>query len=551
MRRIYSIRWQLPLSYAAIACLAAVALGAVLLAILRDYYAQREHDYLRSNADAFAGLLWPVMGDDGQEVNRLGQQLENVAFFANIRIRVLDTGYNVLFDTGEVHQIRLLEFNELDQAEGDPERAEGRSTMVSVRPLNNNDEPENVAGDNNIVPRDILVELPRSGKYIDRVKGEIAVPLPAADFGGGEPEDPTVRALNMWTASRSFYGFELGASMEVDRTLRSDQQVQRPVLSPDGQVLGYIEVSDGPAYGTVIVEGVAHGWVLSGVIAVLLAALVGWFASHRLSAPLLALKAVTVRMAEGDLSARADLDTRRDELGVLAHSFNVMAARIEQTVVTLTRFVADAAHELHTPITALRTNLELASSGDNPVSIARAQHQVLRLAALTDDLLDLSRIEAHTDSAELEPVALIPLLRATSEVYASQAEQAGVDYALDLPAKLPVVPGNPHQLQRLVDNLLENAIKFTPEGGRVAVSVQAGNGCVVLQVSDTGIGIPSEDLPQLFGRFRRGRNAQSYSGSGLGLAIVQAIVDGHGGTVEATSSEEGTCMTVRLPALKG
>ena len=144
---------------------------------------------------------------------------------------------------------------------------------------------------------------------------------------------------------------------------------------------GYVELSEGPAIGREILTSVAWGWAGSSAVAVLIAAGVGWLISRRLSIPLLALTGATSRMAEGELSTRAQV-VRKDELGQLATSFNEMAARVENTVVTLRRFVADAAHELHTPLTALRTNLDLmvrdGESTDRRGLVERAQVEHIR-----------------------------------------------------------------------------------------------------------------------------------------------------------------------------
>jgi signal transduction histidine kinase len=272
--------------------------------------------------------------------------------------------------------------------------------------------------------------------------------------------------------------------------------------------------------------------------------------SRRISAPLLALTQVATQMTVGDLSARADV-TREDEFGTLAHTFNEMAQQVEETVVTLRRFVADAAHELHTPLTALRTNLELAANekgeADRHTFIDHAQTQVERLAALTGSLLELSRLEAGTMKDEYASLDLVALVQETSEPYASQAEQAGLSFWLNLPAEAVTLWGDEARLGLALGNLLDNALKFTPDGGTVSVSVHQQNGWAELQVENTGIGIPVEDLPHLFSRFHRGCNAAAYPGSGLGLAIVKAIVEGHGGQVMVENTAQGARFSLRLP----
>jgi signal transduction histidine kinase len=331
----------------------------------------------------------------------------------------------------------------------------------------------------------------------------------------------------------------------------SSQVVRVPILGSADQLLGYVELSHGPAYAREIVQDVGWGLGIASMVAVALAAVVGWAISRRISAPLVSLTRVTAAMAEGDLTARADV-SRTDELGTLARSFNQMADQVEQIVTTLRRFVSDAAHEIHTPLTALRTNLELARQGAGPEAdeyVVQAQAQAARLEALTGGLLDLSRLESPTQAPKLVPVSLLPLLNELGELHASQAEQAGLAFEWSLPETPVSVLGEEAPLKAALSNLLDNAVKFTPESGRVRMGCQQEGGTAVLWVEDTGIGLAEADLPHLFERFYRGRNAAGYSGSGLGLAIVKAIVESHGGQVQVERMGQGTKFTVRIPAI--
>jgi len=269
---------------------------------------------------------------------------------------------------------------------------------------------------------------------------------------------------------------------------------------------------------------------------------VGWFISRRISAPIVALTVVTARMAQGQLSSRAEVQSR-DELGKLARQFNEMADQVEITVATLRRFVSDAAHELRTPLTALRTNLDLALREMNETQrtafVERAQAQVTKLEDLNTNLLDLSRLEANGRGAKAASVDWAEVLRQRIEIYASQAEQAGISFESHIPSSPLAVQADGEQILRAMDNLVDNACKFTPTGGKVQVLLTEKDGGAVFSITDGGIGIPEEDLPQLFHRFHRGRNTTAYPGSGLGLAIVRAIVSVHGGRVDVQSAGEG------------
>jgi signal transduction histidine kinase len=241
----------------------------------------------------------------------------------------------------------------------------------------------------------------------------------------------------------------------------------------------------------------------------------------------------------------------RLEAGRLARSFNEMAGQIEATIVALRRFVSDAAHQLHTPLTALHTNLELATDGASDdrqaAYLERAQGQVARLERLADELLQLSRIEAGVHGGDRRPVDLAALVRELAEAQAARADQVGLSFTLDVPDGAVMVAGYEEQLAGVLENLADNALKFTPAGGSVIVKLRATSGWAELSVTDTGVGIPMEDLPQLFSRFHRGRNAAAYPGSGLGLAIVKAVAEHHGGCVSAANTGHGARFSVRLP----
>lgn len=293
-------------------------------------------------------------------------------------------------------------------------------------------------------------------------------------------------------------------------------------------------------------------WLVAGVAAVLLAGVVGWLVSRRLTRPLLAITAASDSMAHGDLAVRTEVE-RADEIGVLAGSFNAMADKTQHTVSALRRFVADAAHELGTPLTALETDLELAQRQNDEKErtrlIDRAMHQAERIDQLSTNLLLLSRLDTGTVPAPMRPTDLVSLIRQVTDSVASRAEQAGIDLAVDLPEGELRVLGHAEGLQTALDNLVDNAIKFTPVGGSVRIGAEAQDRTAVLWVRDTGIGVPATDMEDLFSRFHRGRNASAYPGNGLGLAIVKATMDIHSGTVAVESSPQGSRFELRIPLI--
>jgi signal transduction histidine kinase len=225
-----------------------------------------------------------------------------------------------------------------------------------------------------------------------------------------QPNDSTGLIYRSVQISGSPFGFDLSAG-EAFKGARSNLVITELLSDPQSGVQrGFVQISDGPAYGIDILKSVAWGWALASVIAVLLAAVIGWFVSRRISAPVLALTGATGRMAQGGLSSRADV-RGRDETAQLARSFNEVADQVETTVITLRRFVSDAAHELHTPLTALRTNLDLALDEQDFARrtsfVERAQAMVKRVEELNGNLLDLSRLEAKGPVTEKAIIDLV------------------------------------------------------------------------------------------------------------------------------------------------
>ncbi len=312
----------------------------------------------------------------------------------------------------------------------------------------------------------------------------------------------------------------------------------------------YVKLSEGPASGRDALVSAVLAWILAAALAVGLAALAGYLVAARIARPVVALTEASDKMAGGDLGARAPV-AGGDEVGRLGESFNGMAARVQTTVTSLRRFVADAAHEIGTPLTALQADLELAqrkATGDDERRLVdRALVQTGRLASLSDNLLQLSRLEAGEPAGEPQSSDLAVVAHELADGVASRAEQAGVELVVDVAPGPLRVPVEQARLQTILVNLLDNAVKFTPEGGTVTLSVRREAGQAVTTVADTGVGIPAEEQRAVFERFHRARNVSAYPGNGLGLAIVKAAVEQSGGRVSFASSEAGTTFSVSLP----
>ncbi len=308
----------------------------------------------------------------------------------------------------------------------------------------------------------------------------------------------------------------------------------------------------------------------ASLLAVLATVIVSLWFARLLTQPMIQLTRAASAMADGNLAQRVSVKGP-EELERLAGAFNFMAERISKVMGDQRAFVANAAHELRTPLTSIRLRVEALRSGakdDATVAdqfLADIESETDRLARLVDELLDLSRIETGLIAPRRAPVAVEKIARAVVTDLTARADAVGVQIAYLPPANVPGVNADPDQIRRVFINLVDNAIKYTPRGGRVQVEVGtvsgrqphrlgAGN-WVVTTVRDNGVGIPVEDLPRIFERFYRSDKArthdgaeQSGSGAGLGLAIVKSIVEAHAGQVWAESAVgKGTAITFALP----
>jgi len=264
-----------------------------------------------------------------------------------------------------------------------------------------------------------------------------------------------------------------------------------------------------------------------------LAALLGLLVSRTAVSPVRRLTETAEHVtATRDLSQRIAMPGK-DELGRLAGSFNSMLSALDDSLRSQTQLIADASHELRTPLTSLRTNVEVLQRGtslpedERARILAEIRCQAEELTELLSDLLDLSRSE-HTQP---EPVQLEEVIASAIDRTRRSANGVGFDTNLE-PTTITGVPG---RLERAVSNLLENAVKWSPEDGRVAVELRDGE----LLVRDHGPGIDPEDLDRVFDRFYRAPAARGVPGSGLGLAIVRQVVEEHGGSVSAENAPDG------------
>ncbi len=278
----------------------------------------------------------------------------------------------------------------------------------------------------------------------------------------------------------------------------------------------------------------------------------GWFLARRALAPVDAMVDTARSIEAEDLSRRIEAADSTDELGRLAAVLNAMLERLERAFTAVKHFSADAAHELRTPLTILKGELEVAlRSPPTPEEyrsvLVSCLEEVDRLSALVTDLLFLARSDSGNMSIARTPVNLAAVLRDVCAALGALAEATRITFTHDAPTEL-WTRGSETMLFRLLFNLGENAIKYTPEGGAVTLTLEPHGTQASLSVRDTGAGIAVKEQPHIFDRFYRADPARSRGGTGLGLALARSIVLAHGGRISVESRVgHGSCFTVRLP----
>lgn len=291
---------------------------------------------------------------------------------------------------------------------------------------------------------------------------------------------------------------------------------------------------------------------IGGGVAV--AMLVGYGLARRALRPVAALTAAAKEMQEQPTGTLPTEFGVQDELSDLAETFNGLLQRLRNALQRERRFRADAAHNLFTPLTAIQSELDVTlrnprSEEEYREALRAVQRHTETLSSLLEELMTLSRIEARNEPPARSPLDMKSHTQSHVNRVRSHAAAQNIEVEWEGAANVEV-PVSPEDLDLILDHLLDNALKYIPEGGTVSVCVDRGDGEGVLRVSDSGIGFDTEDAERLFDRFHRtGAAEQHANGGGLGLPIVNAIVESYGGTVSAHSPgrQAGSTFEVRFP----
>ena len=337
-----------------------------------------------------------------------------------------------------------------------------------------------------------------------------------------------------------------------------------PLVS-DGEVVGSITASSDFAVETEpgqfafsdpdasrIARHVDRYLLWAGIGVALLGTALVWMFARRTLAPVQRLGATARRLGRGDLSQRAEV-TGPTEIRHLAHSFNTMAAELEEAEGRRRSLTADIAHELRTPTSNIQGYMEAIKDGvfqPTPETVDTIHEQALLLSRLVEDLRLLAQVDGGEVQLQRTQTRVEELVQSCVDALRPRAEARGVSLGVDVAETLPALDLDATRMAQAVGNLLDNAVTHTPEDGSVTVSVHALADAVEVQVADTGPGIPPDDLTRVFDRFYRADPSRSRStgGTGLGLTIARRLVEAHGGSIEAESVVvQGSRFVIRLP----
>lgn len=343
-----------------------------------------------------------------------------------------------------------------------------------------------------------------------------------------------------------------------------------PVYAENGQISGIVYIAT-PLPTTGLPANVVLQLAGAIIVAVLLATFAGTLLARKIARPLEGLASTATAISKGDLTQRVETESNIAELHSLKQTFNHMAESLRQSDEAKKAFIADVTHELRTPLTVIKGTIETLEDGALDDAEGRGplltsmQRETDRLIRLVNELLVLTRADAGSLQLNLQSLDLAELAKARCEVFSGLATRQGVTLKVDdygvqelAPAvatascRTPQVLADPDRLSQVIDNLLDNAIRHSPENSRITILVKQVNDGVECSITDQGTGIPAQHLPFIFERFYRVDAARSRNrkdgGTGLGLAIARALVNAQGGQISAQSVEgAGTTITFWLP----
>ncbi len=343
------------------------------------------------------------------------------------------------------------------------------------------------------------------------------------------------------------------------RTLAEQEGVSLSLpVEVQGRQVGTVALVAPVSRGLVTLEAeflrrVTASTVVGGLAAVAVGIALASTFSREISAPLLELAKAARRLARKDFDVELAAQAQDDEVGEVARAFSHMRDSLRTAEETRQKLMADVAHELRTPLSVLRGNLESLQEGvaqPTPEMIVSLHDEVIRLSRIVQDLLNLGQMESGAFPLHLEPTAIGDVIARVTPVFGAETDARGIHLDVDVDPDLPAIQADPDRIAQVLVNLLANAVRHTPDGGRISVSARVQGDRVAVSVQDTGPGIAPADLARVFDRFYRTDEARDRAsgGTGLGLAIARGIVEAHGGTIGVASElGRGATFAFTLP----
>lgn len=395
---------------------------------------------------------------------------------------------------------------------------------------------------------------PGADRGMDRDMPPPPGPPPAGSMPPHPADEPPMPHSPIWL-------FDAQRNVIIGDGLPLGPNARWQELHHNGQTVGWlampprVRVPEG-ADQAFQVQQLRATWIIAG-LSVLLAAFMAVLLARGLLAPMRRLTDAARRMADGDYATRVDVHSR-DELGGLAADFNHLAASLEANQKMRRQLTADISHELRTPLAVLRGELEALEDGVRPLtatSLASLQAEVSTLSKLIDDLYELSLADVGALAFHMEPLDLADTVCGAVQGFTPRLMEKGIALQLDVPAApshATMVKGDAQRLRQVMQNLLENTLRYTDAGGTLRVHVHQEDDWQQIDVQDSAPGVPETMLPRIFDRLFRvdASRSRAQGGAGLGLSLCQTIVAAHGGTIEARHSPlGGLWIAIRLPVL--
>lgn len=365
-------------------------------------------------------------------------------------------------------------------------------------------------------------------------------------------------------ASSDTSSLDMDLSSTMTKVLsRETSQVFDTLLLPDGhytaRVLSYeigpdriLQIATSQEGLQRIIEKRWKEFCLMVTLLIVFSSFVGWIVIRCALTGVNEITRTAVKISEGNFSSRVPVKGRGEEIDKLATTFNYMVGRIESLIKGMKEITDNMAHDLRSPITRIRgaAEMTITSASDNQdyeLMAGNIVEECDRLLGMINTMLDISEAEAGLSKLDIEQIDISEIAEETCELFRPVAEDKNIKINMNS-GKNTVIYADKQKLQRVVSNLMDNALKYTPDGGMVTVTVDSDADEVKVSVNDNGIGISRDDLPNIFRRFYRCDRSRSLPGNGLGLSWTRAIIQAHGGKISATSIlNETSTFTVTLP----